>query len=96
MKQLTKTFESKLELGQMLKFGFEFLLHIQPNLAMAYIHTVCNGVIQILWFVNPLIKQVSKCRLVPAECSSIYGGSNSFVPLKKPFELVVVESMEVL
>ena len=94
MKQLTKTFESKLELGQMLKFGFEFLLHIQPNLAMAYIHMY--GVIQILWFVNLLIRQVSKCRLVPAECSSIYGGSNSFVPLKKPFELVVVESMEVL
>ena len=57
---------------------------------------LCNGVIQILWFVNLLIRQVSKCRLVPAECSSIYGGSNSFVPLKKPFELVVVESMEVL
>ena len=46
-----------LELGRMLKFSFEYLfykfdkyLERWANSAMAYLRTVCNGVIQTLWF----------------------------------------------
>ena len=77
----------------MLKFGFEYSFNIfdeysqndDPNLLwLIYIY---NSVVQTLWFVSAdkTSKYWKRIELIPAELSTIYGGSySSTYSLKAP------------
>ena len=53
-----------LELGRMLKFGFKCLLYVfneylEDEQTLLWLIYVYNGVIQTLWFLDVLIRQVA-------------------------------------
>ena len=78
-----------LELGQMLKFRFEYSVYtyvystnihgMMPQICYGIYNYVYNSVVQTLWLASAdKTKKYSKrIRLVPVEPSTIYGGSNS-------------------
>ena len=67
----------------MLKFGFEYSFYIFDEYSGIYakstmVYMCAISVVQTLWFLNQLLIQCqSVLQLVPAETSTIYGGSNS-------------------
>ena len=54
----------------------QILEYLENEPSLLWLIYVCDDAIQSLWFLNLLI---SVLRLVPAEASTIYGGSNNSV-----------------